>query len=231
MIGRRTVYRWRDALTAFERRWDIPYFADLMADGLGLVTDGRGNIPLVHALEQEPIGLLRERVNACGGNANLIVRRIDGAVLLLAIRRGGDLDRFVTIGGLLNDPPGNALVLGVDDGRMRAGRPWTVACCDYPDCRATVTSRMLGEDGMYRSLVDDWWWLLLSDDRDDIRCFCPAHLRHDGDGAPVEYDPDTGSWPVNGELIPFYEKDVSGHPLPLPECEDAILAVLREEND
>lgn len=84
---------------------------------------------------------------------------------------------------------------------------------------------------MYRSLIDEGEWLLLSDDRDDIRCFCPAHLRHDKDedgcDMPVYYDPDADAWPVNGELIPFYEKDVCTHPLPLPECEDMILSVLK----
>lgn len=229
MIERKTVYEWRDALAAFERRWDIPRIADLTSDGYDFALDNAGRIPVTHALEQEPIGLLRERVKACGGNANLIVRRTDGAVLLLAIRGSDGLDRYGTVGGLLDDPPDGMSKLGTDTGDVRPGRAWTVARCDHPDCGARALSRTLDEDGMYRSLIDGGEWLLLSDDRDDIRCFCPAHLRHGKDGMTVPYDPDADSWPVNGELIPFYEKDVCTHPLPLPECEDMILAVLRRD--
>ena len=105
MIERKEVYEWRDALTAFERRWDIPRIADLTADGHDLVTDGHGNAPITHALEQEPICLLRERVKACGGDANLIVRRTDGTVSMLAIRKGDGLDRYETIGDLLRIRP------------------------------------------------------------------------------------------------------------------------------
>ena len=50
-----------------------------------------------------------------------------------------------------------------------------------------------------------------------------------GATCPCIYDPDADAWPVNAELIPFYEKDVCTHPLPLPECEDTILAVLRRD--
>lgn len=233
MIERKEVYEWRDALAAFEQRWDIPRIADLTADGQHLVTDGHGNAPITHALEQEPIDLLRERVKACGGDANLIIRHTDGTVSMLAIRKSDSLARYATIGDLLRDPPGGMRRLGADDGDVRPGRAWTVARCDHPDCGARALSRTLDEDGMYRSLIDEGEWLLLSDDRDDIRCFCPAHLRHDKDengcDMPVYYDPDADAWPVNGELIPFYEKDVCTHPLPLPECEDMILAVLRRD--
>lgn len=233
MIERKEVYEWRDALAAFERRWYIPRISDLMPGGFDFAVDAAGCIPVVHALEQEPIGLLRERIDACGGAANLIIRRADGTVSLLAVRKGRDLDRYATIGDLLEEPPGETTMLGVDDGEARPNVAWTAACCDYPGCWTTAMSRILDENGMYRSLIDKGEWLLLSDDRDDIRCFCPTHLRHDtsedGHGTPVEYDPDAGSWPVNGELIPFYEKDVCPHPLPLPECEDTILAVLERK--
>ena len=143
MIDRRTVYEWRDALTAFERRWDIPRIADLTADGHDLVTDWHGNAFITHALEQEPINLLRERVKACGGDANLIIRRTDGTVSLLAIRKGDDLDRYATIGDLLKESPGDMATLGVDDGIVRPSREWTVVRCDYPDCTESIVSRML----------------------------------------------------------------------------------------
>lgn len=111
MIERKTVYEWRDALAAFERRWDIFRIADLMSD-FDFALDNAGCIPVVHALEQEPIGLLRERVVACGGNANLIVRRSDGAVVLLAIRRSDGLGRYATVTGLLEDPSDGMSKLG-----------------------------------------------------------------------------------------------------------------------
>lgn len=76
------------------------------------MTDGHGNASIAHALEQKPIDLLRERVKACGGDANLIVRRSDGAVVLLAVRRSDGLDRYATVTGLLEDPPDGMSKLG-----------------------------------------------------------------------------------------------------------------------
>lgn len=111
-------------------------------------------------------------------------------------------------------------------------RTWTVAHCDYPGCEAVSMSYTLDEDGLFYSLAEEGEWLLLSDDDDRIRCFCPAHLRHerdeDGYDSPVEYDPDRNQWPADGELVVFYEKDVLTHPLPLPECENLILSVLKD---
>lgn len=115
---RRAVYEWHYALTAFECRWDIPRIADLTYNGHDLVTDGHGNAPITHALEQEPIDLLRERVKACGGNANLIIRHTDGTVSMLAVRKGDDLDQYATISDLLRDPPGDMSMLGVDVGMV-----------------------------------------------------------------------------------------------------------------
>lgn len=129
MIERKPVYEWRDALAAFERRWDIPRIADLMPD-FDFALDDAGCIPVVHALEQEPIGLLRERVKACGGDANLIIRRRDGTVSMLAIRKGDDLDRYETITDLLKEPPGNMLKLGTDKGDVQPTQTWTVVHCD-----------------------------------------------------------------------------------------------------
>lgn len=231
MIERRTVYEWRDALTAFERRWDIPRIADLTADGHDLVTDGHGNAFITHALEQEPINLLRERVKACGGDANLIIRHMDGTVSMLAIRKSDDLDRYATIGDLLKEPPGDMATLGVDDGIVRPSREWTVVRCDYPDCTESIVSRMLDEDDMVDCLLNLGRWLLLHDDQDDLRFFCPNHLRHDQQGNAVEYDPDADSWPSNNELIPYYETGGCTYPLPYPECENTILAVLKGEDD
>ena len=115
----KAVYEWHYALTAFECRWNIPRIADLTDNGQDLVTDGHGNVPITHALEQEPIDLLRERVKACGGNANLIILHTDGVVSMLAIRKGDDLSRYATIADLLRDPPGDMTTLGVDDGMVR----------------------------------------------------------------------------------------------------------------
>lgn len=231
MIERKEVYEWRDALAAFERRWDIPRISDLMPDGFDFAVDGAGCIPVVHALEQEPLNLLRERVRACGGSANLIVRRVDGAVILLAIWSGDDLDRYATVGDLLGDPPGDICRLGMDGGDVRPVREWTVVRCDYPGCANSAISRTLDGDDMVDRLLDGGRWLLLHDDRDGLRFFCPRHLRHDGHGRPVEYDPDADSWPSDSELIPFYETGGCTYPLPLPECEDAILAVLRTKRN
>ena len=230
MIERKTVYEWRDALAAFERRWDIPRIADLTSDGYDFALDNAGRIPITHALEQEPICLLRERVKACGGNANLIVRRTDGAVLLLAIRRSDGLDRYETVGGLLDDPPDGMSTLGVDDGIVRPSREWTVVSCDYPDCTENIVSRTLDEDDMVDCLLDGGRWLLLHDSHDNLRFFCPKHLRHDQQGNPVEYDPDMDSWPGDSELIPYYETGGCTYPLPYPECEDTVLAVLKGGN-
>lgn len=119
MTDRRAVYEWRDVLGAFECRWNIPRIADLTDNGYDLVTDGHGAAPITHALEQEPIDLLRERVKACGGNANLIIRHTDGVVSMLAVRKSDDLDRYATISDLLGDPPGDMSTLGVDDGMVR----------------------------------------------------------------------------------------------------------------
>lgn len=231
MIERKPVYEWRDALTAFERRWDIPRIADLTADGHNLVTDGHGNASIAHALEQEPINLLRERVKACGGDANLIIRHMDGTVSLLAIRKGDGFDRYATIGDLLKEPPGDMLKLGTDKGDVQPTQTWTVVHCDYPECAYTATSRSLDEDDMVDCLLDGGRWLLLHDDQDDLRFFCPNHLRHDQQGNAVEYDPDADSWPSNSELIPYYETGGCTYPLPYPECENTILAVLKGEDD
>lgn len=97
--------------------------------------------------------------------------------------------------------------------------------CDYPDCRAAVSSE---GDVIDRLLDTDGEWLILHDDWDDIKGFCPTHLRRDGWNRLIEYDyGNHEKLPDNSELIPYYEYGGGTYWLPKPECETTILHVLK----
>lgn len=118
------------------------------------------------------------------------------------------------------------------DTMVKNGRTYYLAQCDYPGCGAKY------EGGEY-----DYWetpdlasedatsidmWLAMADWNGTARFFCSRHLRLNERGYTLGYDFDNPELqPSNAELNTYY--DVDGLPIPKPECEDTILAVLKGE--
>lgn len=109
------IYPWFFQLNDFEARWSPPRIAETLADDSMLATDKSGRIPIVHALEQEHMPYLRARVEACGGAANAVIRRLDGKVMLLPIRDLWTLDQYPTITSMFDNPPEPPIILGEDE--------------------------------------------------------------------------------------------------------------------
>lgn len=109
------IYPWFFQLNDFEARWSPPRIAETLADDSMLATDKSGNIPIVHALEQEHMPYLQARVKTCGGAANAVIRRLDGKVMLLPIRDLRTLDQYPTITSMFDNPPEPPTILGEDE--------------------------------------------------------------------------------------------------------------------
>lgn len=84
------------------------------------------------------------------------------------------------------------------------------------------------EDAVEDIIYDENWLCLFTGDNEP-RFFCPLHLRY-------RPDPPDGSQTVLFEqptlhaLNRFYEGMSTPQPLPKPECEDTILAILTSED-
>lgn len=103
--------------------------------------------------------------------------------------------------------------------------------CDYPDCPARWGCVEYVEyDWIYdefdatEEVEESEGWICLYDDDDRPRFFCPQHTIG---GWFEEFDPECH--PSNVELLDYYRDVLTPQPLPKPECEDTILAVLKGE--
>lgn len=110
-----------------------------------------------------------------------------------------------------------------------------VATCDYPDCCVGLGSWEPTKEGAIHEVIGDGKWLCLFTGDNEPRFFCPLHLRYMQNSQHVWpnvfYDsnsPDTQT--TLYALNRFYEDMSTPQPLPKPECEDTILAVLTSED-
>ena len=100
--------------------------------------------------------------------------------------------------------------------------------CDYPGCG----SRWGGveydwnydEAGAAEQIMDSEQWICLYKTPEQPCFFCPLHA----DGSYFD-DDDPEYRPHNEGLIDYYLDVSTDQPLPEPECEDTILAVLKGE--
>lgn len=106
-----------------------------------------------------------------------------------------------------------------------------LAKCDYPDCHMPYGFWASSEEGAITGVIDDEEWLCLFTGDNEPRFFCPLHLRYSPvppDGSPTVFF-DSGS-PNKQTSLPalnqYYEDMSTLQPLPRPDCESSILAVL-----
>lgn len=106
--------------------------------------------------------------------------------------------------------------------------------CDYPGCGSRWGGPWGNEhDWIYdeydaaEEIEESDYWICLYDDDDHPRFFCPLHTGM----STVDYfsEDDTSLQPSNAELLDHYYDVLTSQPLPAPECEDTILAVLKGE--
>lgn len=103
------------------------------------------------------------------------------------------------------------------------------AKCDYPDCHMEYDFWAASTEDAVENIIYDEGWLCLFTGDNEPRFFCPLHLRY-------RPDPPDGSQAVLFEqptlhaLNRFYEGMSTPQPLPKPECEDTILAILTSED-
>lgn len=102
--------------------------------------------------------------------------------------------------------------------------------CDYPGCRArwhgVEYDWSYDEFDATEEVEEGEDWICLYDDDERPRFFCPLHTI----GGWFE-DDDPKCRPCNEELIDYYLDAPTSQPLPAPECEGTILAVLKGETE
>lgn len=100
--------------------------------------------------------------------------------------------------------------------------------CDYPGCPArwdgVEYDWSYDEYDATDEVEESENWICLYDDDERPRFFCPQHTIG---GWFEEFDPECH--PSNVELLDYYRAVLTSQPLPAPECEDTILAVLKGE--
>lgn len=111
-----------------------------------------------------------------------------------------------------------------------------LAICDYPGCCLGHEFWEITEEHAIDTVIDDEEWLCLFTGDAEPRFFCPLHLRYRSDspdGSPtVLFDSDSpATQPTLHALNKYYEDMGTPQPLPKLECEDAILAVMKEETE
>lgn len=109
------------------------------------------------------------------------------------------------------------------------------AKCDYPDCHMAYDFWESSKEDAVKDIIDGEEWLCLFTTDDQPRFFCPLHLRYvqnsQHDWLTVFYDPDRPKKKTSLHALNKYYEDMSTlQPLPKPECEDTILAILTSED-
>lgn len=116
-----------------------------------------------------------------------------------------------------------------------ATRTTYLAKCDYPDCHMAYDFWESSTERVIDSITDDEEWLCLFTSDSQPRFFCPLHMRYDPYSpclrSTVFYDSDSpDTQPTLHALDRYYEGMSTPQPLPKPECEDTILAILTSED-
>ena len=107
--------------------------------------------------------------------------------------------------------------------------------CDYPGCYMQYDLWATSEENAIMDITNDEDWLCLFTNDNKPRFFCPLHLRYvqnsQYDWLTVFYDSDNPDTQTSLRALNKYYEDMSTpQPLPKPECEDTILAILTSEN-
>ena len=116
-----------------------------------------------------------------------------------------------------------------------ATRTTYLAKCDYPDCHMAYDFWASSTERVIDCITDDEEWLCLFTSDNQPRFFCPLHLRYvqnsQYDWLTVFYDSDRPDKKASlHALNKYYEGMSTPQPLPRPECEDTILAILTSED-
>ena len=106
-----------------------------------------------------------------------------------------------------------------------------LAKCDYPGCHILYDFWDTSEEDETVDIIYDEEWICLFTGDNHPRFFCPLHVRYT---KPTEYGCtqvyyDQGradKQPVTHALRKYYADVITPQPLPKPECESSILAVL-----
>ena len=112
-----------------------------------------------------------------------------------------------------------------------ATRTTYLAKCDYPDCHMVYDFWGTSEEDATEDIIDDGEWLCLFTRDNEPRFFCPLHMRYDAYSpclrSTVFYDSDNPDMQTSLPTLNQYYEDMGAlQPLPRPECESIILAVL-----
>ena len=91
------------------------------------------------------------------------------------------------------------------------------------------------EENVIMDITNGGGWLCLFTNDNEPRFFCPLHLRYvqnsHYDRLPVFYDSDNPDTQTSVHALNKYYEDMSTpQPLPKPDCEDTILAILTSED-
>ncbi|RGJ99664.1 hypothetical protein DXD37_05285 [Bifidobacterium longum] len=110
-----------------------------------------------------------------------------------------------------------------------------LAKCDYPGCCMQYDFWATSEENAIMDITNDEDWLCLFTNDNEPRFFCPLHLRYvqnsQYDWLTVFYDSDNPDTQTSLHALNKYYEDMSTpQPLPKPECEDTILAILTSED-
>lgn len=91
------------------------------------------------------------------------------------------------------------------------------------------------EENVITNITDDGGWLCLFTNDNEPRFFCPLHLRYMQNSQYVRsnvfYDSDNPDTQTSVHALNKYYEDMSTpQPLPKPDCEGTILAILTSED-
>lgn len=105
------------------------------------------------------------------------------------------------------------------------------AKCDYPDCPMEYDFWSTSEEIVTSEITNNEDWLCLVTSDNKPRFFCPQHLRYvqnsQYDWLTVFYDSDDPDKQTSLPALNQYYEDMGVlQPLPRPDCESSILAVL-----
>lgn len=110
-----------------------------------------------------------------------------------------------------------------------------LAKCDYPECNTAYDYREPSTEDTIEDIIDDEEWLCLFTGDNEPRFFCPLHMRYDAYSpclrSTVFCDFNSTDTQTNlPALNKHYEDMGASQPLPRPDCESSILAVLASED-
>ena len=114
-----------------------------------------------------------------------------------------------------------------------ATRTTYLAKCDYPDCHMAYDFWASSTEDAVENIIDEEEWLCLFTGDNEPRFFCPLHLRYDEYSpclrSTVFYDAGNPDMQTSLPALNQYYEDMSTlQPLPRPDCESSILAVLAD---